>query len=119
MAASRYFPRHIRLTQAADFTAAFRAGQRQSGRYFAVLTRANEFPYPRLGMIVAKKAIRRAVARNRIKRILRESFRHHQELLAGIDIVVTIYRHIAPLNKNELRLQFDKQWEKLISCKKA
>ena len=45
--------------------------------------------YPRLGISIGRKKVRRAVARNQIKRLLREAFRlGKEELPAGIDLVV-------------------------------
>lgn len=38
--------------------------------------------------MVGKKHLKRAVDRNRFKRLARESFRHHQQLLEGLDIIV-------------------------------
>jgi len=43
---------------------------------------------PRLGIVVGKRAVRRAVDRNRLKRAIRESFRHEQHRLPSLDIVV-------------------------------
>ena len=37
---------------------------------------------------MAKKRIRRANRRNRVKRLVRESFRENQNRLAGLDLVV-------------------------------
>ena len=42
----------------------------------------------RLGLAISKKNCRQATGRNRIKRIVRESFRQHQAELAGLDVVV-------------------------------
>ena len=42
----------------------------------------------RLGLAVAKKQVRRANRRNRLKRLVRESFRENQHRLAGVDLVV-------------------------------
>jgi ribonuclease P protein component len=42
----------------------------------------------RLGLAIAKKQVRRAVDRNRIKRIVRETFRRHRARLPGVDLVV-------------------------------
>lgn len=42
----------------------------------------------RLGLVVAKKHLKRAVDRNRFKRLVRESFRAHQQQLEGLDVVV-------------------------------
>lgn len=46
--------------------------------------------HARLGVIVAKRVMKRAVDRNRVRRLIRESFRHHQETLGGLDIVVLV-----------------------------
>ena len=53
-----------------------------------MLCRENENELARLGLAISKKNCRQATARNRIKRIVRESFRQHQDALAGLDIVV-------------------------------
>lgn len=52
-------------------------------------------PWARLGIVVAKKNVRLAVARNRLKRIVRETFRQQQECLQGLDIVVVIKKDFA------------------------
>ncbi len=52
-------------------------------------------PWARLGIVVAKKNVRLAVARNRLKRIVRESFRQQQDSLQGLDVVVIIKKDFA------------------------
>jgi len=42
----------------------------------------------RLGLAISKKNCRHASGRNRIKRVVRESFRQHKMELTGLDIVV-------------------------------
>jgi ribonuclease P protein component len=54
-----------------------------------------------LGLAVSKKCAKRAVDRNRIKRVTRDWFRHAG--LQGVDIVVTGKRGVADLSKPELR----------------
>lgn len=44
--------------------------------------------YARLGLAVSKRKARLAVQRNRLKRLIRESFRVNQQRLSGLDIVV-------------------------------
>ncbi len=44
--------------------------------------------HPRLGLVIGKESVKLSVERNRLKRLIRDSFRLHQELLAGLDIVV-------------------------------
>jgi ribonuclease P protein component len=55
---------------------------------FTVLTTENKSCDARLGLAIAKKHCKLAVSRNRLKRIVRESFRKHREQLSGLDIVV-------------------------------
>ena len=63
--------------------------------------------------MIAKKNIRLATQRNRIKRILRESFRLQQQQLSGIDTVVLARRGLDQLDNAELRKEFDQLWQQL------
>ena len=82
------FRRENRLLDAAAFGRVFKQANRSRDKWFTVLCRENENELARLGLAISKKNCRQATARNRIKRIVRESFRQHQEQLAGLDIVV-------------------------------
>ena len=55
---------------------------------FTVLYRPNHAREARLGLAIGKKHCKLATGRNRLKRIVRESFRQHRRQLAGLDIVV-------------------------------
>ena len=114
---SQRFSKQLRLNKAADFKAAFQNGKKLATRYLAVFATPNDLSYPRLGTVVGKKAVNKAVARHRIKRAVRESFRLHQHLLGNVDLVVVAYHGINTLNKAELRPQIDQQWERLPSYK--
>ena len=82
------FPRSHRLLKPDEYRRVFSEGRRSSDRHFLVLANPNGGVNPRLGLAVAKKHCRKAVDRNRIKRMIRESFRHNQGVLAGLDLVV-------------------------------
>jgi ribonuclease P protein component len=82
------FPREARLVRRGEFDAVYRAGKRRSSSHFTVFFRANELPQSRFGVSI-KKALGGAVARNRIRRRVREIVRcHRQEIPAGWDIVI-------------------------------
>ena len=71
--------------------------ERMSARVgpIVVYTRPNGLDHPRLGLSVPR-AVGSAVARNRIKRRLREAFRHAQHDLPGAyDVVINVRRHEA------------------------
>ena len=82
------FRKDNRLLDAAAFGRVFKKASRSRDKWFTVLCRENNREQARLGLAISKKNCRQATARNRIKRIVRESFRQHQEQLAGIDVVV-------------------------------
>jgi|TARA_B100000315_G_scaffold249896_1_gene281826 ribonuclease P protein component len=44
----------------------------------------------RLGLVVAKRDIRRANERNQVKRIVREAFRHKRDELPALDVIVLV-----------------------------
>jgi ribonuclease P protein component len=78
-----------------------------------MLAAPNGLSYPRLGLAISKKAVSRAVARNRIKRIIRESFRRHQGDMAGWDIVVMAKMSAATTTRQALRAELEAYWNTL------
>lgn len=117
-AESRHFPRDYRLTRAKDFQQVFRQAQCKSqDGHFLILARMGEAAFPRLGMTVSKKNIPFAVARNRIKRLVRESFRQflgrRGESLDRLDIVVVVRRGADKLNNASIFDTLDRHWNKL------
>ncbi len=97
------FPRNVRLLSSRDFQAVFRDNSsRLSDQNWTLLARQNTFDYARLGMAISKRVLNRAVDRNRIKRIVRESFRGHQIDLCGLDVVVMCKGDVKQVENMEL-----------------
>lgn len=91
MAAHRTFPSTVRLVRKQDFDALFRApAMRLRSPPLRMLARPNERGVPRLGIVAPKRSLRRAIDRNRAKRIVRESFRLARSRLPPCDFVVTV-----------------------------
>ena len=81
-------PRSRRILDAAAYSAVFKHRCTTHDAFFKVFSAPNQLSHARLGLAVSRKVSTRAVVRNRIKRQVRESFRRHQDVLIGLDIVV-------------------------------
>jgi ribonuclease P protein component len=70
--------------------------------------------------VVSRRVSGRAVDRNRIKRVIREAFRHNQEWLEANDIVVVARAHAATASGHNLEKALTALWKQLVSkCKKS
>jgi ribonuclease P protein component len=108
------YPRNYRLLLAAQYQRVFRHCEvKANDRFITVLAISNDLRYPRLGMVVSIKAAGNAVKRNRIKRLLRESFRLHRELLARFDLVVLVRPGISSLSNRQLLKALDTHWRRI------
>jgi ribonuclease P protein component len=101
----------MRLHQAAEFRDVKRSGRKFSDAFFSLSVLANEFAHPRLGLSIATRIFGTAVARNRIKRLTRESFRLNQHELPSVDVTVSAREAAAKARPAELRLSLDKHWK--------
>ncbi|MBW2253057.1 MAG: ribonuclease P protein component [Deltaproteobacteria bacterium] len=82
----RRFPRALRLRKSADFVRVQRAGRRLEVSHLVVRYRPNQRAEPRFGLAVGRK-VGNAVARNRVKRAIREAVRQERGSLGGVDVV--------------------------------
>lgn len=90
------FPRSARLTRPSQFEAAMRRPDyRMKSGPLRIAAVRNRMPSARLGLVVGKKAIARAHARNRVKRIIRDRFRRDRFRLGGVDLVVRVLGRIS------------------------
>ena len=109
------FTKSLRLLNSSDFQTVFDdAPLRASHQVFLFLARFNTLSKPRLGLVIAKKHVRLAVDRNRIKRLIRETFRTKQQQLPGIDVIVLSRKGMGELANAALVEQLDLQWQRLI-----
>ena len=110
------FPRRVRLSTQAEFRYVFSSPLASKDAFFRVLGRANGEAYCRLGMAVSRKHCSTAVGRNRLKRIIRESFRRYhneQDLLQGIDFVVLPTPRAASICNKKLDDSLRGHWQEL------
>ena len=103
------FSKTSRLLTAADFKAVFTKVQlKVSCRYFLMLAIKNNSSKPRLGLVIAKKNVPKAVHRNRIKRLMRESFRLNPGLVERLDLVVLARKDADKLDNSLIRAKLEK-----------
>ena len=93
----------MRLDNSLDFNNCFLQGKRTSKHAFMIHYLENDLEYGRLGIRIAKKKIKKAVERNRIKRIAREVFRKGN--FKGIDMVLVL--------RNEKKFEYEKCYEQV------
>ena len=104
----------VRLHCAADYKGVFDGALFKVHQpHFLFLAKHSELPNSRLGLVVAKKKVRRAHERNRVKRLARESFRLHQQQLGLLDIVIMPKIGIETVPNAELYQQLQFAWQKL------
>lgn len=114
---TRYrFSKNSRLLDAAAFGRVFEKATRSRDKWFTVLCRRNDRSIARLGLAISKKNCKRASDRNRLKRVIRESFRHHQDELDGLDIIVMNKTAAADENNKALSDSLETHWQ---NCSKA
>jgi ribonuclease P protein component len=99
------------LHQPAEFRDVKRRGRKIADAFFSLSVLANNESYPRLGLSIATRTFGTAVARNRIKRLTRESFRLNQHSLPPVDVTVSAREAAARANLSDLRASLDKHWK--------
>ncbi|MCU0735549.1 MAG: ribonuclease P protein component [Methylotetracoccus sp.] len=114
-AISSGFPRSRRLLTAGDFRRVFSsAPARSSDAYLTLLATPNGDTACRLGFAVSRKSIRKAVDRNRFKRLVREDFRLRRQCLAGLDIVVMARTAASTADRTVLERSLNRHWKVLL-----
>ena len=110
------FTKDNRLLDATAYGRVFDRATRSRDKLFTVLCRRNKQSIARLGLAISKKHCRKATARNRIKRTVRESFRQQQALLSGLDVVVINQPGAAMATTGQLNDSLERHWQR---CSKA
>jgi len=109
------FTREPRLLNAADFQRVFdKTKLKVSTRELLILGAANDLGHSRIGFIIAKKNIRTAVHRNRIKRIIRNFFRVHCSEFDTADLIIMARRGLDQRSNSEINRMFSDLWYKLV-----
>jgi ribonuclease P protein component len=108
------YPKLHRLCKKNQIDNAFSSKKRLSFDCISIAVTRNQQNHPRLGLIVSKKILPLAVSRNLFKRVIREEFRTHSELLQNMDFVVIAKRNLTGLTAEQMKICLRKSLEKLI-----
>lgn len=106
-------PAARRLRRKSEFDTVHSRGKRIGDRFFGIAATPNDLNAPRLGMAVGLKVTRISVRRNRVRRLIRESFRLHQAELPAFDVVVSARAAARDAAGPELRASLEALWQKV------
>jgi ribonuclease P protein component len=84
--------RRYRLTGTGVFAELFRTGSRREGAWLQVVAAPARTPPGRTGFVIGKKALKSAVARNRVRRVLRAVVHEARPATAAFDVIVRLKR---------------------------
>jgi len=102
LSGSERFPKTARLRKRAQFLKLSQSGGKFHSTNFVVISNANEGVESRLGITVSAK-VGNAVVRNRVKRQVREFFRHHRtQLPKASDFLVVARSGAAGVTTGEI-----------------
>ena len=111
---AEYFRFYNRLKKPEEYGAVFSSKNRSNDKFFLFLAIKNSINIARLGLAVPKKNISSAVERNRIKRIIRESFRSQKNRLKGRDVVVFVKKQFNT-KERDIKQTLVSHWDKIIN----
>ena len=98
-----------------DFEKVHGGGKRIADSFFSMTFRPNDLGAARLGLAVAVRTAGNAVARNRVRRIVKESFRLAQHELPAVDCVVAARARVKGAPARELHLSLGSLWKQVAT----
>jgi ribonuclease P protein component len=109
------FRRAQRLRRPAEFREVYSNGRRIGNDMFAANVLANNAGTARLGLSIAVRTIGGAVRRNRLRRLIRESFRLHRHELPALDIVIGARGAARGATAADLRAALERLWLRIAA----
>ena len=107
------FPPSIRILTASGFKRDCAKPIKIHRSEVSIFVSPNDLGFARLGLAIKKKDVQKAVARNRIRRFVRESFRQEHSTLQGIDVVVLVRKGGDQLSHPAIAETLDSLWKEL------
>ncbi|MBD0325015.1 MAG: ribonuclease P protein component [Pyrinomonadaceae bacterium] len=115
--------RTTKLRNSSEFRVVYESGRRYDGRLMTAFLRRNDCDCHRLGITASRKVARGAVGRNRVKRLLRETFRlsgaNLQETRGRYDWVLNAKRALLEVKLAAALEDFERILARLLSDERA
>ena len=108
------FQRAQRLVNKPQFDVVYQRGRKRSDPFFLMLNQSNDMGFPRLGLSVSARSVGNAVNRNRIKRIIRDSFRLNCTELPAVDVVINTRPAARDASNDQLRSSLALHWLNVV-----
>jgi ribonuclease P protein component len=108
------FTKDKKLVSSNDFKKLFESNNKVKTENFVIFVLKNNLNMPRLGVIVKRNAKCNSIKRNRIKRLVRETFRLEQyEFKINSDILVSVYKDCSGSKQQDIAGEINSAWAKL------
>jgi ribonuclease P protein component len=102
-----------RLSTAAEFERARKSQHRRADELFSVQWIENDRGSARIGMAVSVRAVGEAVVRNRVRRLIRESFRLQRQELPAVDIFVIARNGVRNASNAQIFASLARLWQEI------
>lgn len=102
----KYFAKSDSLKNTQQFNNVYKSGKYYANKYLVMYVLKNELSTNRIGISVSKK-VGNSVVRHRLTRLVRESYRLHEEMFdSGLDIVIVIRKDAALMTYEKIESAF-------------
>jgi ribonuclease P protein component len=108
------FTKQAKIIKTDEFSSVFNFRKRISTKYLTIHYQPNRLLIARLGLVIGKKTAKSSVCRNYMRRVLREFFRHQQDEIPAIDLVVRVQKKFDRIDFNQIKQEFDSLIAKLL-----
>ena len=102
-----------KLSTAADFDRARKSRDRRADELFSIQWIENGRATARIGMAVSIRAVGAAVNRNRVRRLIRESFRLRRQELPPMDIFVVARNAVKSASNAQIFASLARLWQEI------
>ncbi|MDP2820743.1 MAG: ribonuclease P protein component [bacterium] len=96
--------KNLRIRKQKNFDFLYKKGKRTKSKFFAVIFTPNDVGFNRFAFIVSSKVDKRAVARNKLKRRMREITRaNYNKIKPSFDFIIIAFPQAIKADFNELK----------------